>query len=162
MKDVGTATHYHTAWIIAGWTPTLLKVKQVGSQIFFRPLGPDGQPSAFTQSYGGGEARVSKVSLIGKASAATGAPPALLQVSTAGSSVAPRGVVQGGRMIVLPPSTVYLGNLKGVLVNSAAQGRPLAPMHAMIALRAAAAKASLAAAHTAPATDAAPAPAAGG
>jgi hypothetical protein len=131
MKDVGMATHYHTAWILAPWTPTLLKVRQVGSQIFFRPLGPEGTPAAFTQSYGGGEALQSRVSMIGQAAAATSAPPALLRLSAPGSSVAPRSAVQGGRMIVLPASTVYLGSL----------ARP--PMHAMIALRAAAAKAAL-------------------
>ena len=131
MKDVGTATHYHTSWIMAGWAPTLLKVRQVGSQIFFRPLGPEGEPSAFTERYQGGETRMSKVSLIGKAEAAASAPPVLLRASAPGSSLAPRSVVQGGRMIVLPGSTVYLGR------------SVLPPMHAMIAMRAAAARAAL-------------------
>jgi spore germination cell wall hydrolase CwlJ-like protein len=168
MEDVGTATHYHTAWIMAPWTPTLLKVRQVGSQIFFRPLGPDGDPSAFTGRYAGGEAGQSRVSMIGQASAATNAPPALLKVSTVGSSIAPKAVVQGGRMIVLPPSTVYLGRLRSVLVNP--NGRPavevataqpqqaVPPMHAMIALRAQAAQAGQppAAAPKPPAPSAAP------
>ena len=68
-KDVGTSTHYHTSWIMAGWTPTLLKVRQIGAHIFFRPLGAEGLPEAFTERYGGGEARMSKVFLIGTAAA---------------------------------------------------------------------------------------------
>jgi spore germination cell wall hydrolase CwlJ-like protein len=149
MEDVGTATHYHTTWIRAGWTPTLLKVRQVGSQIFFRPLGPDGAPAAFTERYQGGEARMSKVSLIGKPEAAINAPPALMRVSTVGSTVAPKSVVVGGRLVVLPGNTVFLnGRLRSVLVNpngAPAQAGPqsqLPPMHAMIALRAQAAKAA--------------------
>ena len=39
MKRVGTATHYHTTWVVAAWTPTLLKVAQIGAHLFFRPLG---------------------------------------------------------------------------------------------------------------------------
>jgi hypothetical protein len=145
MTAVGTATHYHTAWIMASWTPTLLKVGQFGSQIFFRPLGPDGDPAAFSQRYGGDEARDSKVSLIGKVQAATSAPLALLRVSTVGSGVAPRAAVQGGRMIVLPGSTAYLGGgrLRSILVNPAGAPTSQPPMHAMIALRAASAQAAL-------------------
>ncbi len=30
MKQVGTATHYHTDWVVAYWTPTLLKIGQIG------------------------------------------------------------------------------------------------------------------------------------
>jgi spore germination cell wall hydrolase CwlJ-like protein len=132
-KDVGTATHYHTSYVMAGWTPTLLKVKQIGLHIFFRPLGSEGLPSAFQASYQGGEAKVSRVAMIGKAEAAVSAPPALLAVSNTGSSVAPASAVQGGRMVVMPSGTVYLGR------DQLAQ---VAPMHAMIAMRAAAAKAA--------------------
>jgi hypothetical protein len=152
MKDVGTATHYHTAWIMASWTPTLLKVRQVGSQIFFRPLGPEGDPTAFSQRYGGDEGRDSMVSRIGQADAATAAPPALLRVSAAGSTVAPRSVVQGGRMVVLPASTIFINaRLRAILVNPNGRASPAqvaaaqasVPMHAMIAQRAAAAQAAM-------------------
>jgi hypothetical protein len=139
MRQVGTATHYHTTWVMAAWTPTLLKVAQIGAHIFFRPLGPEGQPSAFRARYGGGEAQASRVDLIGKASAATAAPPALLRASEAGSTVVPKAFVRDGRTIVLPSGTVFLTNLRRADATSV----PTPPMHAMIAMRAAAAKAAM-------------------
>jgi spore germination cell wall hydrolase CwlJ-like protein len=157
MADVGTATHYHTNWIMAGWTPTLLKIRQIGAHIFFRPLGPEGLPSAFTGSYGGGEARFSKVALIGKAQAAA-TPPVMLQASAQGSSLAPASVVRDGRAVVMPGSTVYFPRIRSVITPDGLQAQaPVPTMHAMIAMRAAAAKANLSnapAAQTAPATPA--------
>ena len=144
QKAVGTATHYHTTWIMARWTPTLVKVRQIGQHIFFRPPGSAGMPSAFRLAYAGGEARVSRVDLIGKPAALVAAPDLLIQASADGSMVAPRSIVQGGRMIVMPPSTVYLGGVHGTIRDTAVmvqtpQGQP--PMHAMIAMRAAAVRA---------------------
>ena len=141
MRQVGTATHYHTSWVVASWTPTLLKVAQIGAHLFFRPLGPEGQPAAFRARYGGGEMAASKTDLIGKAQAATAAPPALLRASSEGSTMVPRAFVQGGRTIVLPGSTVIFTRLRG---QGGAAGVLVPPMHAMIAMRAAAARAALA------------------
>jgi len=140
MKQVGTATHYHTSWVMAAWTPTLLKVAQIGAHLFFRPLGSDGDPSDFRARYGGGEAAASKVDLIGKATAATAAPNALMRVSDAGSSLAPKSIVVGGRTIVMPEGTVFLSHLRQI---GASDKLDVPPMHAMIAMRAAAARASL-------------------
>ena len=140
MKQVGTATHYHTSWVMAAWTPTLVKVGRIGGHLFFRPTGPEGMPAAFTLAYAGGEARSSKVALIGKPQAAP--QPTLLQASMDGSTFAPSSAVVGGRMVAMPGSTLYLGRVHGVLGDPASQS-PLAvtPMHAMIAMRAAAARA---------------------
>jgi len=137
MKGVGTATHYHTTWVMAAWTPTLLKVAQIGAHLFFRPIGPEGDPSEFQARYGGGEAAASKVDLIGKATAATAAPPALLHASAPGSTLVPKAFIRDGRTIVLPNGTVFLTNLRRPGVATV----PTPPMHAMIAMRAAAAKA---------------------
>ena len=136
MTQVGTATHYHTNWVMAAWTPTLLKVAQIGAHIFFRPLGPEGDPSDFRARYGGGEAAASKVDLIGQATAATGAPTALMRASEAGSTLAPRSFVVGGRTIVMPAGTVFMSQLRQV---GAGPNLALPPMHAMIAMRSAAA-----------------------
>ena len=140
MTRVGTATHYHTSWVMAAWTPTLLKVAQIGAHLFFRPLGPAGDPSEFRAHYGGGEAAASKVDMIGKATTAAAAPQSLLRASAAGSMVAPKAFVRDGRTIVLPAGTVFLTNLR----QPGAAGVPSPPMHAMIAMRAAAAKAAMA------------------
>ena len=151
MREVGTATHYHTAWVMASWTPTLIKVRQIGAHIFFRPLGPEGQPEAFKARYLGGEAATSKVDLIGTAQAATAAPLVLTRASVAGSVLAPTSVVRDGRVVALPPSTIFLGRVHAVIDPTAAQPAAMAPMHAMIALRADAAKQALASAQGPPA-----------
>ena len=58
-KDVGSATHYHAAYVIPYWAPTLVKMTQVGQHIFYRWTGPWGEPPAFTGRYEGREANLS-------------------------------------------------------------------------------------------------------
>jgi len=58
-KDVGSATHYHAAYVIPYWAPTLVKMTQVGQHIFYRWTGPWGEPSAFTGRYEGRESELS-------------------------------------------------------------------------------------------------------
>ncbi|MGZ3403793.1 MAG: cell wall hydrolase [Phenylobacterium sp.] len=58
-KDVGSATHYHAAYVIPYWAPTLVKMTQVGQHIFYRWTGPWGEPPAFTGHYEGREAELS-------------------------------------------------------------------------------------------------------
>ncbi len=55
MKDVGSATHYHAAYVAPYWAPTLVKMKQIGQHIFYRWTGPWGEPPAFRGRYAGGE-----------------------------------------------------------------------------------------------------------
>jgi hypothetical protein len=149
QKSVGLATHYHTSWVDAPWTSTVTRVAQIGQHIFFRPRGAGGAPAAFRLAYRGGENAASRTWLIGKPEAA--ALPALTRVSTEGQLLAPKSIVQGGRTIALPPSTLFLGKVHGVLghggtiqpvtIPSSAMGAGLPPMHAMIAMRAAATRA---------------------
>ncbi|MEP2102405.1 cell wall hydrolase [Parasphingorhabdus sp.] len=49
--SVGTATHYHTVWIVPYWAKNLDKVKTVGSHIFYRWSGYWGKRPAFSQQY---------------------------------------------------------------------------------------------------------------
>ncbi len=63
QKDVGEATHYHTQWIMPWWAPSVSKIAQVGSQIFYRWPGALGMPSAFNGRYAGNE-HVGKGALI--------------------------------------------------------------------------------------------------
>lgn len=58
-RDVGSATHYHAAYVAPYWAPTLVKMVQVGQHIFYRWTGPWGEPPAFTGHYGGREAYLS-------------------------------------------------------------------------------------------------------
>ena len=65
---------------------------------------------------------------------------ALMRASAPGSTVVPKAFVRDGRTIVLPSGTVFLSNLR---LPGAAEV-PSPPMHAMITMRAAAAKAAMA------------------
>jgi spore germination cell wall hydrolase CwlJ-like protein len=56
--SVGWATHYHAVYVWPYWAPTLVKLNQVGSQIFYRWSGMAGTPQAFTGRYAGGEANL--------------------------------------------------------------------------------------------------------
>jgi hypothetical protein len=58
-KDVGSATHYHAAYVVPYWAPTLIKMTQVGQHIFYRWTGPWGEPPAFNGRYMGREAELS-------------------------------------------------------------------------------------------------------
>ncbi|THD81304.1 MAG: cell wall hydrolase [Phenylobacterium sp.] len=55
-RDVGSATHYHAAYVAPYWAPTLVKMTQVGQHIFYRWTGTWGEPQAFTGRYEGREA----------------------------------------------------------------------------------------------------------
>jgi hypothetical protein len=57
-KDVGSATHYHAAYVAPYWAPTLVKMAQVGQHIFYRWSGTWGEPVAFTGRYAGRETMV--------------------------------------------------------------------------------------------------------
>lgn len=54
-KDVGSATHYHAAYVAPYWAPTLVKMTKVGQHIFYRWSGSWGEPAAFTGQYAGRE-----------------------------------------------------------------------------------------------------------
>jgi hypothetical protein len=148
MKIVGTATHYHTTWVMAPWTPTLVKVGRIGGHIFFRPPGPDGAPSAFNAVYRGGEIAASRTDRIGKPQALP-ADAAL----TLASYGAPDATGEG-RLIVVPASAMKSGRSTTIAGGWPGAGpvygkigqdggfQVVAPMHAMIALRARAARAA--------------------
>ena len=59
MAPVGLSTHYHADYVLPRWGPTMLKIRQFGSQIFYRYPGPLGQPQSYRERYGGNELRVS-------------------------------------------------------------------------------------------------------
>jgi spore germination cell wall hydrolase CwlJ-like protein len=63
LKEVGSATHYHAAYVAPYWAPTLVKMKQIGQHIFYRWTGPWGEPPAFNGRYAGGETNLSSAIL---------------------------------------------------------------------------------------------------
>jgi spore germination cell wall hydrolase CwlJ-like protein len=57
-KNVGLATHYHTDWVYPYWSPSLRKLAQVGTHLFFGWPGGWGAASAFAKPYRGNEPTV--------------------------------------------------------------------------------------------------------
>ncbi len=58
---VGTATHYHTDWVLPYWSAKLDKVRAEASHLFFRWTGFWGTPKAFVGQYLGVEDRYVKL-----------------------------------------------------------------------------------------------------
>jgi len=58
FAPVGVSTHYYAAYVFPYWSPTLVKLRQIGAHIFFRMTGPDGTLAAFTGRYGGDEMKI--------------------------------------------------------------------------------------------------------
>lgn len=54
-REVGLATHYHATSVDPSWRADMVKVAQVGSQIFYRWPGAAGRAGAMTGRYAGGE-----------------------------------------------------------------------------------------------------------
>jgi len=51
--SVGTATHYHTVWVVPYWAWSLDKIETLGAHIFYRWPGYWGRRAAFTGVYAG-------------------------------------------------------------------------------------------------------------
>jgi hypothetical protein len=51
--SVGTATHYHTTWVVPYWAWSLDKISVVGAHIFYRWKGYWGHRAAFNGVYAG-------------------------------------------------------------------------------------------------------------
>lgn len=60
-KAVGTATHYHTDWVVPYWSASLDKISEVHTHLFFRWTGWWGTPPAFRGRYAGVEPLVAKL-----------------------------------------------------------------------------------------------------
>ena len=52
---VGMATHYHTDWVAPYWAERLVKMRQIGTHIFYRWAGTWGLPGAFAGRHSGSE-----------------------------------------------------------------------------------------------------------
>jgi hypothetical protein len=79
MTEVGNATHFHTTAVSPGWRSNMLRVAQVGTQIFYRFGGSAGRPDAFSyapQPSTGGERHAVTVMTASLAPAALTPAPA--------------------------------------------------------------------------------------
>jgi spore germination cell wall hydrolase CwlJ-like protein len=135
MTKVGDATHYHATYVLPWWSPTLVKLGRIGQHIFYRRAGP-----AVFASYAGGELAITKANYIGRAQ------PGLLGVqpkaADAVTELANLTTTSDGRVhaTILAPSQITVSN-----IPMSDDGKPLMPtVHALIAARAAYAKAHMA------------------
>jgi spore germination cell wall hydrolase CwlJ-like protein len=120
MAAVGEATHYHADYVQPYWSPTLVKITQIGAHIFYRWTGPSGQPSAFTGRYAGHEAHITPAVLTsGDSRVARSAP-------------APAGVIGHVRTFTVADASVRGGlrtRVSGVFAAPAAVSTaPAAPV----------------------------------
>jgi hypothetical protein len=91
MPDVGTATHYHADYVYPYWAPTLVKLRTLGTHVFYRWTGPSGAQTAFKGRYSGNEA-VSAAVLMS-------ADPRTLAAAPPGTPAAGAGPVASGQPI---------------------------------------------------------------
>ena len=63
-SSVGMATHYHTDWVAPYWAERLVKMRQIGTHIFYRWGGAWGLPPAFTGRHADVEPVVEKMALV--------------------------------------------------------------------------------------------------
>jgi hypothetical protein len=66
---VGVATHYHTDWVVAYWSPKMEKLARVGTHLFFRWPGPYGRPKAFARGRFAAEAAEPRMAALSPAHA---------------------------------------------------------------------------------------------
>lgn len=69
--SVGTATNYHTVYVVPYWAETLQKIAMVGQHLFYRLPGRLGTRAGFTSPYLGEELNASSIPLIETAGGTT-------------------------------------------------------------------------------------------
>jgi len=58
------ATHYHTDWVAPYWAERLVKMRQIGTHIFYRWTGSWGLPFAFSRIHTGSEPIIAKMAAL--------------------------------------------------------------------------------------------------
>ncbi len=92
--EVGTATAYHAFYVLPRWSPTLVKITQIGAHIFYRFPGPAGEAATFDRAYGGGEMKVSMA----------GPSPEAIAAARAGGAAAPSAPPDAETEAARPPA----------------------------------------------------------
>jgi hypothetical protein len=64
QAEVGMATHYHTDWVAPYWAERLVKLRQIGTHIFYRWTGAWGLPGAFSGTHRGEEPVIAKLAAL--------------------------------------------------------------------------------------------------
>jgi hypothetical protein len=105
--EVGLATHYHAITVDPWWRGAMVRIAQIGSQIFYRWPGEAGRAGAFTGRYAGGEQVPLTADLLARAASNPNprAPPPLATSEPTASAPSPAdpAVYRLGRR-VRPPA----------------------------------------------------------
>lgn len=80
--EVGLATHYHATSVDPSWRAEMIKVAQVGSQIFYRWPGAAGRIGAMTGRYSGGEVVPPAADVAARAKSGVGLPASTAPAAT--------------------------------------------------------------------------------
>ena len=115
FKAVGTATHYHTDWVVPYWSETLDKIAMVHTHIFFRWRGLWGTPAVLRRDYHGPEPIDPRIVYLADPAIAPPLAPGA-PVADAGPLVAGVDPLSGQRDILYIPGVTTAG-LRGAVVR---------------------------------------------
>jgi hypothetical protein len=119
---VGTATHYHTDWVVPYWSSSLDKIAEVHTHLFFRWKGPWGLPRAFTGRYAGGEILDPRLLHLAGPAAAAGVLPGTLTAAAeimAAEAIVDEGPVAPKNRPALEVAGVTSRELRGNIIRLA-------------------------------------------
>ncbi len=124
-RPVGLATHYHTNWVRPYWSPSLDKLAQVGTHLFFRWPGYWGSPAAFGSGGNGQEPVVARLAALSASHAGLAADAALAADSVPAVSDA---AVAAAIAAVVPRQNRMLGD---TIILTLERGQPAATFPAL-------------------------------
>jgi len=112
MKDVGAATHYHASYVYPYWAPTLVKLRTLGTHVFYRWTGPSGTQAAFRGRYSGDETVSADILMGADPRTLEAAPPGSMAAVAASGGVLPVATGEPAKIVspegvveILPPMT---------------------------------------------------------
>ncbi|MBV9840245.1 MAG: cell wall hydrolase [Sphingomonadaceae bacterium] len=114
-KPVGTATHYHAAYVVPYWKASLDKLAAVAGQIYYRWHGAWGQPAALALRPAGGERLDPRLSALPGAQAVLVGGGDQLDVANAAGAALPSLSIPG------VPRTALRGSLVRAMDGDAGQ-----------------------------------------
>ncbi|WP_052247717.1 cell wall hydrolase [Brevundimonas nasdae] len=117
--SVGQATHYHALYVAPYWSPSLVKVANIGAHTFYRWKGWNGKRAAFTSPYAGREPIV-------RGRTATDVAEELTASSLAESGAQPMELPVAPPIAPTRPTTVVIPEAP-VVTPSSAPETPMAP-----------------------------------
>lgn len=111
--EVGMATHYHTDWVAPYWAERLVKIRQIGTHIFYRWTGGWGMPAAFTGAHAGAEPEVTKMAAL--ATFAEEIPEPVLEMASIEFTPAPSIVLARSPELQIQAGTGEAGGEEAVV-----------------------------------------------